>query len=237
MRTIAMTLAIFISGYSFAAGPFDNVNGKSLIYGVDDCSSTKLVNKSIRESGINFLDTIPSRIWSCGDPMMDKIFTNGGTLRRHCAEGKKAFCYSNSPSGFPAVCVANPRSVELKKYYGDAGNVTEHRARFDGLYILSKEGSGHDTERSWQMDPNGCDPTSANLDNPSDSIERCMRDFESLLHGGFIYDPKISEDKFCDGGASPSSRGSHLSGIARVHGCLEAYPQLYDVFYRGSTAK
>lgn len=212
-----------------AVGPFGpNVTGDSVGLGVDDCSATQLLNKAVRESGVNFLDKLTEQKWNCSELRKRDIYPNGGTNSDGCNKDPNYMkCYSNTASGFPAICVTNPRSVDIPVTYADTGKVVDHRARFDGIYVFSKAADGFRRERSWTMDANGCHPKSANLDNPMDSYDKCLKILNNYFTGGTIYDPSISKDKFC-GGKEEAKKTSMLSGIGMLHNCLESYPQIYD---------
>ena len=206
---------------AFAEGPFGkSVTGKSLLLGVDDCSSTKLIDNAIEESGINFVDGSTREVFGCEQLKEKDLYSNGGSLESYCRDGKRVRCYADGSR--ISVCVANPRGVAIDKEYGDAGKTVDHRARFEALFVFSKDGAGYGKEKSWKMDANGCNPTSAYLGRPIDSEDQCRSFLRSFASGGTIYSPNISEEKFCDGKISSNKLGA----IPKLSDCLESYPQL-----------
>lgn len=222
MKTVLLLLLV-VGAHAMAEGPFGkNVTGKSLILGVDDCAATKMVDKAVAESGIPFVDGNARQIFGCEQLRPNGFYSNGGALESMCKSGKVK-CYSEGSNA--AVCVANPRSVALDKEYGDAGKVVDHRPRFDGLFVFSKDGAGYLREKSWRMDGEGCNPTSANLNNPMQSEAKCREYVKSYVSGGYLFKPSISQEKFCDGKITTDK----INAIRELGDCLESYPQLRDL--------
>jgi len=218
-----LLLLLLTATQAMAEGPFGkNVTGKSLILGVDDCTATKLVDKAVEESGVNFVDGNTRQLFGCEQLKEKDIYSNGGSLESFCKSGKVK-CYQDGSNS--VVCVANPRQTAINMVYGDAGKVIDYRARFDGLYVFSKDGAGYRREKSWKMDSDGCNPSSANLNNPMKSENECRTYIKNFASGGTIYPPDISKEKFCDGKVSSGKLGS----IDELHDCIESYPQLRNM--------
>lgn len=235
---------LVFSNTSFAKNPFgDQVSGKSLILGVDECYATKLLDKAITETGVNFLDRDSGSVWTCQcDERNGSGKCDGGTVDTRvmlngCKAGDEIRCYSDSPAKSPAICLKKPRAVKLKKYYADAGNVDESRARFDAIYIVRKDGAGysHSATKFWKMDDSGCNPVSAFIGNPMGSYDECKKYIMAYINGGYMWSTDISKDKFCSGKADQDM----LNAIDKLHDCKEAYPQLgrdiTQVFYERRT--
>lgn len=208
----------------FAKGPFDGITGKSLILGSDKCSATTLLGEAIISTGVNLLDEQASNVWTCKDRDYPKCPKAGVT------------CYSNSSSGFPAICVENPRVAEVEMVYGrGVGKKIDKRARFDSLYVLKRTASGYSHNSSWQMG-DGCHPTEAYTAHRGGSgsvdLERCVENFNSLVTGGHMWSPSISKDKYCDASQAnnPSYTNNTRNRIQEISRCFELYPHLLDKY-------
>lgn len=218
-----MIITMMLSLSTFAKSPFHGISGKSLVRG-DDCSATTLLEEAIISAGVNILDEHPSNIWTCKSKQYPKCPKAGVT------------CYSNSNSGFPGICVENPRVVTLNKKYAGEGKIEEKRARFDSLYVIKNTAAGYSHYSSWQMEDGGCHPKEAyatyrNGSGPVD-LKECIENFNALVTGSYMWGSNISKDKYCD--ATKANDSSYTRNyrirVEEIARCFQTYPHLLDEY-------
>jgi hypothetical protein len=157
MKPFIFLMFTLLSLPAFAINnPFEGVTGESLDLGVDDCSATKILREAITKSGINLLDNAEKLVsWQCA---ANKPLPYDGTYCPYpqYMEGTNVTCYSDSNRRHPILCVGKPRVEQIKKYYADAGNVIDLRARFTSIFVLYMDPAGRPDHSSSVLDKNGC---------------------------------------------------------------------------------
>jgi hypothetical protein len=206
-------------------GPFGkNITGKTISNSADTCSGRKLLSKAVVESGLNFIDQNSQLLFGCDLLQRKQIYSNGGMLEKACLTQKdKINCYSSGSNYI--VCINNPREVLLNTEHGSPETLKEYGARFDGLYLFSKDESGFQKEKSWNMDLDGCHPVVANIYNPVIPEDACRNLMTALAEGGRILPSSISDEKFCGGKITSNL----LNALVQLNTCIESYPRLRDI--------
>jgi hypothetical protein len=226
---LASVLAVYscVVAYAAPARPFPEVTGLSLTLGVDDCSATKILEMGVIRSGVNLLERDDLVSWTCAKNRTPP-FVDGDLCPYPQDMGNSdATCYANIKGRHPVLCVSAPHVEHIKKYYGDAGWVTDHRARFESLHILSLDGAGRSEHANWVMDEKGCDHDPKKVWGVQ--YDQCRRLFRAMITGGDIYQFSPGS-KFCGGKSADdlASLLAHVNIVRDLQKCLTANPNFYE---------
>ncbi len=253
MKYFITAFLVLASTQSFAKGPFGDATSKNFSSGRDQsgCTADRLLENTIEDTGIDLLDGSVSQVWNCEN---GEGPATAGTRRCPYDQYMKAQsykCYSNTPKGFPYVCVAGAKSELVEeKYAGDQKPQKIPRVRFSQLFVFQ----GDQKQKNIEMDQNGCsaakvrgwDSTGLFSNGSTESEhDKCLKMLKDSLDGGYIYPPRkakigTEEDpgvKFCEGSKSRDDRYvfAHLTAIKNLYHCYEAFPNLDTLLKNSKT--
>ncbi len=239
----AIVVAVLFLATDASAGVFGNVTLRRLTYGHDQagCATEEVIKDVYQETGVDFVEGSASKSWDCADT------TSSTADARRCPypqytvgreAGMQGFrCFANGDAGV-AVCVSGATSAQVPETYAvyrGPGSPTRtenvERARVRELFILSKNNLGFRADHYYRFDNAGCQVEAFE----GMTYQGCADLFQSALTGSTLYDPDISEQRFCDpaNASDSNSISGHADKLKKIGECLRRIPNFRARYQAG----